>query len=1407
VTRPREKIEVLDADLKPNQGSSDILCAKKIPLGLSKNIDFNGLVNLKNFEKKIRKLNSLLPGVLAVDRIAALQEIERLSRKRAKPLAADRIDAGIARLERRLEASERKRTLRQKNLPKFSYNAELPITAKKDEIIQAIGRHPVIIVSGETGSGKTTQLPKFCLAAGRGLGGVIGHTQPRRIAAMSNARRIAEELGQDLGLAVGYKIRFKDRTSKNAYLKLMTDGILLAETQTDRYLSAYDTIIVDEAHERTLNIDFILGILKTLLNHRDDFKLIITSATIDTEKFSNAFGNVPVIEVSGRMYPVDVRYRPPEIAEAQNNDWTHVELAVKAVRQLLKESAAGDILVFMPTEQDIRETCGLLDGLRPQKSHILPLYARLTAAQQARVFARSATRKIIVATNVAETSITIPGIKYVVDSGLARVAHYSPRSRTTSLPVVPISRSSADQRKGRCGRVQNGICVRLFTEDDYLTRPLYTPPEILRANLAEVILRMIALNLEEIADFPFIDRPDLKSIKDGFDLLYELGAIEPRRKAQGAGRKVQDAPEKIESTTGVSASSVELTEKGRLMAKLPLDPRLSRMLLEAKDQGCIDQIAIIAAALSIQDPRERPLDKAADADQMHARFDDPLSDFATLLNIWTHYRHAGGTQKGTRPLKQFCRQHFLSYRRMREWQDIYDQIMTILKEHGVWKAQGKKRKGEGARRATSTSDFESPELGAGRLSNSEFEKIHKSILSGFLSNIAEKTEKNFYRATKNREVMVFPGSGLFDRGGKWIVAAEMVETSRLFARMVANIDSGWLEALGGDLCRRTYLEPRWDENRNEVVANEQVSLFGLVIIPQRSVPYGPIDPDEATDIFIRSAIIKGRLKKPFAFMKHNQRLIDAVKGIENRIRRRDLLISQENLFDFYRQKLPRIYNTHRLSGAIKKRGGDGFLRFRKKELMNYDPDASELSRYPLSTQIAGHGFEYQYHFGPGEDDDGVTIKVPVTLAPLVAKDDLDWLVPGLFKEKLEALIKGLPKAYRKMLVPVNETLELISKELPREKRPLISALGEFILQRFGVDIPAAAWPTKTLADHLKMRISMTAADGQELRSGRDPALLSQQVIDKTPDDEFESYRLKWEKSGITRWDFGDLPESISSPKGAKTKWVAYPALEAGDENARSVSLRLFRRQDQALAAHLQGVAGLCKIHLAKDLKFFKKALKLPDGFKSAANYFNGSASIEQRLSERVSSDLFCKNIRSRDLFYAHLAKASSIFISRGQQLLNLCLPVLSAYHKLRQELDKLKLSNPESRGVQNFVQDLIEELTRLVPESFINLYETERIAHLERYIKSIEIRAQRAMVDFEKDTSKAKDVKAFTRRLEHLIQTISPDASDEKRKALEALFWLIEEYKVSVFAQELKTAIPVSKKRLEEKFDEISRMV
>jgi ATP-dependent helicase HrpA len=1347
---------------------------------------------LKDFEKKINHIKSLLPEVMIADRSFAIRELKRLRGKKAKGRAVGQRRARLERLEHRLQTSRGKRHQRIKNVPKFSDIDSLPITAKKTDIIRAIKRHPVVIVSGETGSGKTTQLPKFCLAAGQGIAGIIGHTQPRRIAAMAVARRIAEEFGQDLGAAVGYKIRFKDRTSKKAYLKIMTDGILLAETQSDRYLNAYDTLIVDEAHERSLNIDFILGILQKLLAQRDDLKLIITSATIDTEKFSKAFGEAPVIEVSGRMYPVDVRYQKAESKKAEKNEETHVERAAQAVRQLIAESRRGDILVFMPTEQDIRDTCELIEGSKFKNSRILPLYARLTAAEQARVFAHSPERKIIVATNVAETSITIPGIKYVVDSGLARISSYAPRSRTTSLPVVPISRSSADQRKGRCGRVQNGICVRLFAEADYRSRPLYTRPEILRANLAEVILRMIALRLGEINDFPFIDRPDPKSIRDGYDLLYELGAITARRTTQGARRKTQGDTAEIPPADQRSARRIKLTEKGRLMARIPLDPRLSRMLLEAKDRGCIDQIAVIAAALSIQDPRERPLEKTAEADQAHAQFDDPLSDFTTLLNIWNRYNHVWQTRKGGNRLKRFCRQNFLSYNRMREWRDIHYQIRTILEEFGI----SKRPRGPKAQEQNLNLDKEQP----------LYQSIHQSILSGYLSNIAEKKEKNVFRATQNREVMVFPGSGLFDKAGRWIVAAEMVETSRLFARTVANIDSQWLEALGGDLCRRTYLNPRWQKSQNAVMADEEIRLFGL-IIAQRAVPYGPIHPDEAADIFIRSAIVKGDLKKPLAFMTHNQRLIDDIRRLEDRLRRRDLLISEETHFDFYATNLSGVYSVPMLKQRIKQKGGDRFLRLKKQDLMNYDPDAGELARFPLSTKIKGQQFTYRYRFQPGQDDDGVTIQMPVSLAAAVPKETFDWLVPGMIKEKIETLIKGLPKAYRKKLVPVNETVDIIHRELPRGRQSLFSALGDFILQRFGVDIPATAWPIESLPDHLKMRISIIAPDGRELRSSRDTNSLAQSTKEVISAGEFETYRRNWQKTGITRWDFGDLPEFISSPRKAQSKWVAYPALEAGADPVKSVRLTLFLQQDKALAVHRNGVAGLYKIYFSKDLKFLKKGLKLPATLKAASDYFGGPRRIENRLMDRVVSDLFCKDIRTQASFSEHAATLSPILMSHSQKLLDACLMVLKAYHSARKELDHIKRAYLGNAAVQKLGNDLISALERLVPESFINLYEVERLGYIERYIKAMQIRARRALLDFEKDQAKARQVKTVADRLDKLLQSLSADATPEKRKALEELFWMVEEYKVSIFAQELKTAFPVSKKRLEKKLAEINRMI
>ena len=1352
---------------------------------------------------KIKKIESSLPLAMAADRMAALREIRFLKRHAPEPMPSERFKRKLQRLEKRIAASVRRKGLRQQRLPAIYFNADLPITAKKDQIIQAISDNPVVIISGETGSGKTTQIPKFCLAAGRGIDGYIGHTQPRRIAAVTVARRIAEELQQNLGESVGYKIRFKDHAPKDAYLKIMTDGILLAETLNDRHLSAYDTVIVDEAHERSLNIDFILGILQILLARRNDLKIIITSATIDTEKFSKVFNNAPVIEVSGRMYPIEVRYRAPEEEGRQDVDFTHIELAAKAAAKLLRESSRGDMLIFMPTEQDIRDTCELIEAEKQKGVVVLPLFARLTATEQSRVFERMAARKIIVATNVAETSITIPGIRYVIDSGLARILSYSPRSRTTALPVLPISTSSADQRKGRCGRVENGVCIRLYSEADYQSRPVFTSPEIMRANLAEVILRMIALKLGDIAEFPFIDRPDLKNIKDGFNLLLELGAIGKGPGTQKGSRNSRQRPRH-------KSSAFVLTETGQVMSKIPFDPRLSRMLIESEKQGCIDEVAIITSALSIQDPRERPVEKAKDADRMHAIFSDPQSDFVTLLNIWNHYHHIWRRVKTNNQMKRYCREHYLSYKRMREWRDIYQQIRVLLAEQGLCKPEVVLA--ESGRRRARQSKLQEPrdaEIGIWRqqLSASAYEKLHKSILSGFLSNIAEKKAKNIFRAAKDREVMIFPGSGLFDKAAGWIVSAEIVETTRVFARTVANIDSSWLEELAGDLCRRTYLNPHWERNRGEVVACEQISLFGLIIVPDRKVSYGKINPEEAADIFIRSALVEGDLKKPLAFMKHNQDLIDRIKNLEDRIRRRDLLISQDGLFAFYKERLNNICDLRALTRYVKTRENERSLRMKKEDLLLYDPREAELELYPDRVQIGENAFDCSYRFEPGAYDDGVTLTVPAALAPMVPPESLEWMVPGLYAQKIAALVRSLPKHYRKRLVPVSETVDLIVQDMPRSGRPLVSALGEFIRHRFGVDIPDAAWPVHELPQYLKMRVSVTAPDGRELVAGRDGSILQHHTARAAPSGEFERVRRKWERTGINRWDFGDLPDYISSRGSQNVIGIAYPALEQPAAGDKSVNLRLFHQRHEAIAAHKQGVAALYRIHFSKDLKFLKRQMILPDSVAKAANYFGGTKVFEKKMLDRIVRNLFSKNIRSEKAFYAHAEAVAPRILPSGQKLMAKIIPVLKAYQNTRNTLDELQSADPENNLVATFFSDLRNGLARLVPESFLELYNFGQMACIERYIKALAIRAERARVDFEKDQAKAKEVSQFSIHLRELLNDLSPAASDEKRQAVENFFWMIEEYKVSVFAQELKTAFPVSKKRLQDQLKQIRRMV
>ncbi len=1351
-----------------------------------------------NIFDRIRQVERLLPKAMHADRQAVIREINRLkqSKKRVSPnhkmgrktdkkpdnkpdnKTNQKTIQKLNRLEKRLILSQQHKSRRQSSRPKLSYDENLPIIGKKEDIIEAIQKNQVVIVSGETGSGKTTQLPKFCIEAGRGIEGLIGCTQPRRIAAITVANRISEELGESVGQSVGYKIRFADRTRKeHAYIKLMTDGILLAEAQSDRYLNAYDTLIIDEAHERNLNIDFILGILRNLLKIRKDLKLIVTSATIDTEKFSKAFEEAPIIEVSGRMYPVDVRYRK-EKNKDDADEQSFAEQATDAVDDIIHQSHSGDILIFMPTEHDILETCETLAGRKYRRTSILPLYARLSAADQMKVFASCAARKIVVATNIAETSITVPGIRYVVDTGVARISKYDPRTRTTALPVLPISKSSADQRMGRCGRVENGICIRLFLAEDYDDRPLYTLPEILRANLSEVILRMIALKLGDMKSFPFIDPPPAKQIKDGFDMLVELGAITP-----DLNRKKSAAPFK-------------LTNQGRLMARIPLGPRLSRMLIEAWDQGCFTEVAVIVSALTISDPREKPKDAFNQASEAHARFNDPASDFITLYNIWHACFKNSKSGKAfirARDLKNFCKTNYMSFRRMREWQNVHEQIIDIFEEAGL-----DVKKTRPARKPYGEPD--NPD----EVFSALYIAIHKSILSGFLSNIAVKKEKNIYQATKQKEAMIFPGSGLFNKAGQWIVAAQMVETSRLFARNVAMINHEWLESIGRTQCKYSYTNPRWQKKREAVVADEQVSLYGLVIVSGRTVAFGPKKSDVASEIFIQNALIDGDVKTVLPFMAHNWSLIDDVRDIENRIRRRDFLVSEAELFEFYKKRLDDVYDIPTLKKRIKEKGSDDFLKMKKSDVLSVTPDDDQLSLFPDSVPMGQATYDCAYQFEPGRDNDGVTVKMPVSAASAVSMESADWVVPGLLVEKITELIKGLAKSYRKQLVPVAKTVKIIMSEMPKYRGDLITSLSAFVYDRFNVDIPASAWIEKDLPAHLKMRITLTDASGKEIFTSRDKGELLQSVPQFSQIEGLEAERAKWEKSGLTTWDFKELPEVINISAKNGHMFPVYPALE---KESKHVNLRLFRNKEAAGKAHKEGVGHLYCQYFSKDLKYLEKSLALPSGPQEATRYFGGQKKIKTQMVNRVIADLFCKNIRTKAGFSDHAQFLPNQILPAGQALLKYVSPVLKSYKDARTRMHTLETVSTKGPVDRVFIEGLRKSLSRLLPDNFIELYSQALMSHLVRYIKALTLRAERGVVDIDKDQKKAAMVKPFTDALNEMIDNLEPTTSLKKRDAVEAFYWMIEEFKVSLFAQELKTPYPVSEKKLNQQVRQIHRMV
>ena len=915
----------------------------------------------------------------------------------------------------------------------------------------------------------------------------------------------------------------------------MTDGILLAETQGDHGLHEYDTIIIDEAHERSLNIDFLLGIMRRLLDERPDLKLVITSATLDTEKFSKAFKNAPVIEVSGRLYPVELEYRVPDKEEAEDKDY--VDQAVEAVEYLRRDKPPGDVLVFMPTEQDILETCRMLEGRKWPAVKVLPLFSRLPAGQQRLVYTVTLP-KIVVATNVAETSLTIPGIRYVVDTGVARISQYQPGTRINSLPISPVSRASADQRKGRCGRVKEGLCVRLYSQVDYESRDEFTQPEILRSDLAEVILRMTDLGLGDPLQFPFIDRPASKAVHDGYDTLVELGAV---RKTGKTG-----TPPPSGAHYHVPDSRWELTETGRAMARMQVDPRLSRMLIEARAENCVPEVSVLAAALSIRDPRERPPDKAQQADAVHAAFKHPDSDFLVLLNIWNRY-HGDFEKLGSLVQKRrFCHENFLSFPRMREWVYLRAEIDGALRELA--------RKGSNLP-FTAKGRFDPIPDGGGHLhediSPALYGAIHRSILSGYLSNIAAHKEKNVYSGAKNREVTLWPGSSLFGKGTGWIVSAEVVRTSRLFARMAARIDPAWLEKLGGPLCKRSYSDAAWDRARGEVTAKERVTLFGLEIVRERRVSYGRVDPAEAHAIFVMAGLVEGEIDDPPPFLEHNLALQHKVEAMEEKLRRRDILVAEGEIAKFYSKNLPGISDVRtlrKLLRDVRDRGGDDlFLRLTEEALLNYRPEDGAVAGFPDSVEVAGRPFRAVYKFAPGEEDDGVTLTVPPALLSAIPPGRLEWGVDGQYRDKIAALIKGLPKRYRKLLVPVGEKAETVAREMPRapEEVPLFKAVADFVKRRFGVDIPAREWAVADVPKHLRLRVAVVdPATGRVIDAGRDVELLRKKLgaADEAPSKvespAWQEARRAWEKSGLTDWTFGDLPEKIA----VGTSLTAYPGL-------------------------------------------------------------------------------------------------------------------------------------------------------------------------------------------------------------------------------------------------------------------------
>ncbi|MGJ5826829.1 ATP-dependent RNA helicase HrpA [Streptomyces ossamyceticus] len=1277
------------------------------------------------------------------------------ARKIRKPEARAAV---LAEIEAEVAKGEARMAERADRVPTVSYPEQLPVSQKKDEIAAAIRDHQVVIVAGETGSGKTTQIPKICMELGRGVRGMIGHTQPRRIAARTVAERVAEELDTPLGEAVGWKVRFTDQVNQDAtFVKLMTDGILLAEIQTDRELRAYDTIIIDEAHERSLNIDFLLGYLAQLLPKRPDLKVVITSATIDPERFSRHFGDAPIVEVSGRTYPVEVRYRPLLEEDSDDADRDQITAICDAVEELQGEGK-GDILVFLSGEREIRDTADALIKKNYRFTEVLPLYARLSHAEQHRVFQPHTGRRIVLATNVAETSLTVPGIKYVIDPGFARISRYSHRTKVQRLPIEPISQASANQRKGRCGRTSDGICIRLYTEDDFNARPEFTDAEILRTNLASVILQMTAAGLGDIEKFPFIDPPDHRNIRDGVQLLQELGALDPTQKDV---RK-------------------RLTTMGRQLSQLPVDPRLARMVVEADKNGCAREVMVIAAALSIQDPRERPADKQTQADQQHARFKDESSDFLAFLNLWRYVREQQ-KERGSSSFRRMCKQEYLNFLRIREWQDIYSQLRTVAKQMGIH-----------------LNEEDAPE-----------QQVHVSLLAGLLSHIGMKDikdgAKNEYLGARSAKFAIFPGSALFKKPPRFVMSAELVETSRLWARVNAKIEPEWVEPLAEHLLKRTYSEPHWEKDQAAVMAYEKVTLYGVPIVAQRKVNYGRIDPEASRELFIRNALVEGDWRTHHKFFADNRKLLSEVEELEHRARRRDIVVDDDTLFDFYDQRVP----EHVVSGAHfdswwkhKRHEQPDFLDFERAMLIRESAEAVTKADYPDSWRQGQLKFRVTYQFEPGADADGVTVHVPLQVLNQVTDEGFDWQIPGLREDVVTELIRSLPKPIRRNYVPApNYAKRFLDQAVPLQE-PLTVTLARELKRMVGVPVTADDFDWSRVPDHLKITFRIVDERRRKMAEDKDLESLRLQLKPKARKALSQAAAAtaerqggeSLERTGLTDWTIGSLTR-VFETRRAGHPVKAYPALvDDGD----TVSVRLFDTEAEQSEAMWKGTRRLILRNIpVNPAKFASEKLTNAQKLALSANPHGSIQGLfddcATAAADRLIAD-FGGPAWDEESYRKLYDKVRAEIVDTTVRTVGQVQQVLAAWQACERRLKATR-----SPALLPNLADVRGQLDALVKPGFVTETGLRRLPDLMRYLVAADRRLQQMPTSVQRDTSRMEKVHEMRDEYAWLLEQL-PQGRPVPSSVLD-IRWMIEELRVSYFAHALGTAYPVSDKRIVKAID------